>query len=288
MPALPDRIQFRRSYRLEIGTKKIESVSGSIALRIAFEVVRKNTSVPNAAKIQIYGLNRESRAGLESLNEVVVRLSIGYQDSIKQIFFGALSRASSVHDGTEWITTVSGGDGTVAMSTSRIRKSFKRGTPLGTVLGSLVDAMKIGRGNFAIAQKALLGKTLSHGLTISGPVTEELNAFTQTNGLEWSIQDGDFFVSKIVPDRPATIGPLISPKTGLIGSPVVQAHNQKVKKNAQGLVSLKALILPELLPGLPFRLESSSVTGNMIAVETRHTGDSTEQDWYVEVKGKLL
>jgi len=258
--------------------------------------VRKHKPEPNAAKIQIYNLNKDSRAALESLDEVPVRLSVGYADSVKQIFFGALSRATNTHDGTEWVTEISGGDGTVQLSSSHIQKSFAKGTPIATVLGTLVDALKIGRGNFSKVQTLLAGKSLSHGLTIAGPVSEELTAFTASHGLEWSIQDGDFLVlpSKITKGSIAfgsifvTQGPLISPSTGLIGSPVPQAHNKKVKKGSQALVSMKALILPELVPGLPFRVESSSVTGNMVAVETRHSGDSTEQDWYIEIKGKML
>lgn len=286
--SVPSLTQFRRAYRLEIGSIKVESLNAAPNLRIAFEVVRKNRPEPNAAKIQIWNLNPDHRAQLEALDDVPVRLSVGYEDTVKQIFFGALGRASSTHDATEWITEVAGGDGTTPLRTARIAKSFRAGTPLSTVLKALVSGLGVGTGNILTADATLAGKALSHGLTISGPISEELSGFCDSQGLEWSIQDGDFYVSQTLPPRPATEGPLISPTTGLIGSPVVQKAKKGKNASKEHLVSCKALIIPELLPGLPYRLESSRVTGNLLAVETRHTGDSNEQDWYVEVKGKLL
>lgn len=273
----PSVQQFRRSYRLDVGDKRIESISGSNALRIAFEVCRKTLPEPNAAKVRIWNLSPTSRGEIEERGAVSVRLEVGYQSFLQQIFFGALRKVDTVKDGTDWITECTSGDGEDKISGARLYKSFAKSTPVLSVLETLVQALGIGTGNMTAVASKLAGQTLTHGFGVSGTVAEGLTEFTRSYGLVWSIQDGNFTLQEINQAIPGTEGPLITPATGLIGTP---------KVDSKGVVSGKAFILPALIPGVPFRVESSRVTADCVAIGTIHEGDSAGQNWFVQFRGK--
>jgi len=272
--------QWKRSFRLDVGSIRVESTSGALALRVAFSVDRDKTATPNNAEVAIWNLNPDHRAELEQAKNVTVRVEAGYQDQISQIFFGALRKAETIVEGPDYITRVSGGDGEDKLKFATISKTFAKGTSVRDVLFTLIDRLTIGRGNadrLALLSFENFGTKLEKPLTVAGPVVEELARFARSLGLEWSIQDGTFQIVKI--GEPSNIGqgPKISPATGLIGSPRI---------DSEGKVQGRALILPDLLPGTRFRLESQATTGNFVCEKTRHFGDSRATEWYVDFLGK--
>lgn len=275
------REQFRRSFVLEIGDKKIESLSGATSLRCAFSVERDKTPEPNNAEVAIWNLNKESRQSLEESAEgVTSRLEVGYQDAVQQVFFGILRKVETIREGADWITHASAGDGEDRIITSRVHKSFARDTLIKDVLRELVKSLELGEGNLhTIPAPAFLknGGKLSAPYAVSGPADHELTEFTRSIGLEWSVQDGEVQLTEV--GKPATgliVGPLISPDTGLIGSP---------RLDTKGKVLGTALILPDLVPGAAFQLQSERITGQFLAEKTRHYGDTDAQEWYVDFKG---
>ena len=273
-----------RSIRLNIGGKVVESIGGSgHSLRVAFDIGRDKKPDPNTAEIAVYGLSESSRSRItENTAGNTVSLEVGYQDDLQQIFFGVLRRAETVRNGPDVITRVFSGDGEDQIVSSRINKSFAKGTPVGSVLQELTKAMGFGPGNSALfsfgASLDGVGRTLKHGVALNGPAAEELNLFCKSLGLEYSIQNG---AVQILSEGGAlaSAGPFISPKTGLIGSPEI---------DSDGNVLGTALILPNLLPGVPFALQSEKVSGKFVAEVTKHYGDTHDQAWYVDFKGKPL
>lgn len=275
--------QFRRSYRLDVDKIRVESTSGSAALRIAFDVQRKHkvaSAEPNTVKVQIWNMNEAHRSALEALEDgVELRLEVGYQKKIGQIFFGTLSRVSSQHTGKDWITEITGGDGKIKLRAATINRSFAAGAPLIDVVTAFVDALELKKGSLDLTATELGQRALSHGTTFSGPVAEEMSAFCRSEGFVWSIQDGEFTLSRLDEPVPDTRGPRIAPDTGLIGAPRI---------DSKGRVIGVALIQPDLVPGVPFRLESSRVTGDFVAEVTKHSGDSIGKEWFVEFAGKAI
>src|SRR5690242_9572387 len=107
---MADIQEFGRSLILEVGSKKIEVVAGSIALRVAFRVERDKSSVPNSCELAVWNLNADSRAELEASEDQSARLQVGYQEKLSQIFFGVTRRVETTKDGPDYITRLSVGD----------------------------------------------------------------------------------------------------------------------------------------------------------------------------------
>jgi hypothetical protein len=284
-----------RAYRLIVGAAgtssatEIDARSGANAgLRISFAVQRDDKRTPNNAEIRIYNLNPAAAQALAHADAVSVSLEAGYVDDVGQIFLGDLRSCKTRREGADLVTTISGGDGEASLRTARINRTFPAGTPVSTVLKGLADALGVGKGNAAAAGTALTGR-LSKARTLSGLVFDELEAFCRTQGLRWSVQDSALQIrTEGQPVLPST-GPLLRRDSGLIGEPEVEknASVSRREPKAKGtVVSGTCLLRPDLIPGVAFRVESTSFSGNLVCIQTTHTGDTHADDWYVNWVGK--
>ena len=117
------------------------------------------------------------------------------------------------------------------------------------------------------------------GLTLSGDGKAILDGLAEKQGLEWSIQDNTLQV--LAKDghngRQAV---LLSPATGLVGSPIAREV-----EGGQG-VEFKALIQPKLIPGGLVQIQSRHVSGTFKLRSTAFAGDTHGNDWYA--KGKAV
>lgn len=300
---------FQRAYRLNVGGIEVDHRLGVglRSLRMSFSIERDVKRHPNNCEIQLYNLTKPHQAALAKLASVRVRLEAGYLDDVGVVFDGDLRSARTRKEGTEYITRVSGGDGESQCRSARINKTFTSGTPIATVLRELGTALGVGRGNldqFAGATLANGSKTLTRSLTVRGAVFDELEHITRSCGLRWSVQDSGLQIREAglpVADRQ---GPLLRPDSGLVGQPEVEtvvAGSESVKGLVKANKTLKAagfgansvkvtgvcLLRADLIPGVPFRVESEAFTGNLVCTATVHRGDSHSTDsWGIEWTGR--
>jgi hypothetical protein len=295
--------QFGRSLILEVGAKKITVESGSLALRVAFRVERDKSSVPNSCEIAVWNLSKDSREAFEKSEDQSCRLQAGYGPKVSQIFFGVTRKVETTRDGPDYITRFSAGDENDKIINALVNRTFAKGTQVYDVLAALVHAVGVGEGNLPLLKRFLtnpivLGSgasKLDRAYTCIGGAAEELSRFCESCGLEWHVQDGKFTISRIGEASDPGQGPLISPSTGLIGEPKVAALAKKQKGKSPkhprviaGQITATALLLPDVVPGMPFRVESVKATGDYVAVQTKHYGDTFSKEWYVEIVGNPL
>lgn len=270
---MPNVQQFQRQFRVNVGG--IEFGSGpEQPLRFAFRVARDLTKHSNNADVRVWNLRPDVRRSLEHRQRVPVRIEAGYQGALTQVFFGALRRAEVYKEGPDIITRVHSGDGELQLQQARVAKTFPQGTPWLSVVRTIVQALGIGEGN--LARAPITGSTL-RPYAIAGFAADELEAVCLSRGLRWSVQDGNFTVA--VSGQPAFSGSaLISPATGLIGLPTI---------DSEGRVTCRSLMLPDMLPGRAFQLESAfGPSGRFAAIRTLHVGDShSTSDWFTEMTG---
>lgn len=276
---------FRRSFRVTVGSKQFGSDGEVRPLSFSFSVERDTTRVPNNAVVTLWNLNEDTRAELEERSTapggVPVRVEAGYggTDGIGQIFLGGLRRVSSWRDGPDWITEISGGDGEKEITTARVSKTFKSGTPVSAVLRDLVAALGTDAGNLSSLAATGFnagGTTLQKALSVRGDAAQALEQFCRSLGVRWSIQDGVFFAAKVGEGFAPGKGPLLTPETGLLEAPGV---------DKDGKISGVCLLNQDLLPGRVFRVESSRISGNFIAEQTHHYGSSNGPEWFTEFVG---
>ncbi len=269
--------QFGRVCIIQVGEFEFTSSLDAPGLRMAFTIERDKTAIPNSAEISIWNLSEGVRNNLESTEDLVCKVTAGYPDNEGLLFHGYAADVQSVRDDTSatWVLQIAAGDAEDKYGNSKVELNFAAGTPVHTVLKKLVAATGVGKGNVdKLASLALPdGATaLEAPAAFYGSAMFELQTFCESLGLDWSIQDEQFLAA---PNGEPYIGegPLISPDSGLIGSPTV---------DKAGVVSGVALLNPKLTPGVGFRLESKKITGDHIVSASTHVGDTFDpKAWLV-------
>jgi hypothetical protein len=237
------------------------------------------------AEIKIFNLNRDHRQQLEQSKTVDVELLVGYQDqSLDRLCMGTLRDVFSERDPPDWITTLRSGDGDKATK-ARINRSYPPGTPISKVWQDLVDGLGeqgILSGNaveaFSKGEYTNGIKELLHGGVAFGPMLENLRKLASGKGLDVTIQEGELIVTPIG-EALATSAIVLSPNTGLIGSP--QPGPKKKLK-------CRALILPGLKPKRKVEIKSELVQGLYVIEKAKYTGDTAGNDWYADLVCKEL
>lgn len=271
---------FDQRYRLQIDTIEIT------ALRVRFEVQRSlSAKVPNDCKVEVHNLSEATRKKLQTLTTPFVSLEAGYAQGMSLVFRGDLREVWSTKRGTEWVTTVTSGDGEKARKSRRVFKTFPANTLVSQVMVECCKALKVGMGN---AEKKALKAALWNvkparfhtGYVLSGDALSQLDRVCRSCGLEWSIQDNQ--LQLLDRGRPLEEkGILLSSATGLLDSPEPQFGKKK-----KGTVRCRTLMIPGLYPGRRVELQSRHING-IFRVETTHcSGDFESDNWGYDVELK--
>lgn len=250
---------------------------GTIGTRVSglftqFEVEKTSEKNPNTVTIKIHNLNSTSRGVLQEKG-LLVRLEAGYNGIPEELFLGNIKKAAVERQKTEYITTIEAGDAVNNLQTKQINISLGPGANTKQALEALTKELGVGLGSI----KGLSIKKFQQGITLNGPVHKKLDEIVGKMGLEWSIQDGKMQV--LPKNSPSEIlGTLLTPQTGLIGSPV---------KKDDGL-EFKALMMPSLKPGVAVQIASEDVNGFFKIRKARYEGDNRKGPFMVTCEAKEL
>jgi len=303
------QLQFRRSFVAEFGDIKIDGTNGADdTLRVEFNIERDKLPWPNNAELVVTNLSESTRDRLTAAGPAVARIAAGYNADPSIIFYGLLDLVDHQKDESsgDWYTRLSSSDCGEKIKQAKVSKSFAKGTTVGAVVKEILKSLGLGEGNlkdFAFDSDML--RTLPAGGALHGNAVEELTYFLRSAGLEFSIQNSKIQFVKIGRGVPNAQGPLLTPNTGLVGSVTVSLEKatdltrKKTKKTAARAIETvfgekvdmvktiegKCLLNADLVPGVPFRVESATVNGDFLCCACRHRGDSRGPDWYTEWKG---
>jgi hypothetical protein len=264
----------------------VEDVATS-ELDVRFRVTRSLASRAGTAEIEVKNFGPDHRAQVRHYRHRQpdgrvrysrVQVEAGYRDAgLSVLFRGNARRIHSLPAPPEWTTYITAGDGEDAFRSARGARAFARDTPLEDVVRYAADAMGLGVGNVA---EALAGARLDQlgsqfsgsGVVVHGRVAPQLTTLLRSAGLEWSIQNE---VLQVLPrgGALARTAVVLSPDSGLVDAPEVGLNR---------LVTCKALIQPDLVPGGQVRLESVVVTGFYRIEQCEYSGDTrADADWTV-------
>lgn len=293
---------YNRDFELSIGAQKIPiqhlnplTKQITTAIRVAFSVEKSDNRDPNRASVDIYNLHESNRKVLQAGSDLVEKsrakgliydwpivIDAGYAATKATIFSGDIVHAQSRSDGTEWITTIEAEDGGNKYASARISQTFGPGTTVTVVLTALANALGVGLGNSAAhfasgipaAERGFLA--FDHGVALSGKVSTLLDKYVTSAGFVWSIQDGQLQV--LAPDEPLIgMTTALAAATGLVGSP---------EQGEKGLISVRSLLQPSIIPGRLVTLVSNMLKGLYKATRVHHFGDTHGPEWYTEFEGK--
>jgi len=251
--------------------------AGTPGLRIVAKISKSNQKEPNTGEITIYNLAPTTRSQLQQKG-LRVLVEAGYQAAgLARIFLGDSRTTDHKRDGADLITLIKCGDGERALRYARASASFAAGATVAQVVQHCADAMGLGLGNVGV-QLPNLQRVLFHGWTAHGAAASELERVLRAVGYRYSVQDGQ--VQILAPGQSLPTGvPLLSPQTGLIGSPEMGSPEKAGKPTA---LKFRSLLRTDVRPGGRVHLRSERYNAIFSLRKVVHTIDTMGGDWYTD------
>jgi hypothetical protein len=277
--------QFRRVVNVTVAPAGEAGALAAISSTMGFDIsnldcefrVRKSLKAePNTCELRVFNLAQNTRRVLENAKRLVLRLEAGYPEAVAQLYLGEVRSAQSFRDGSDIITEISSGDSEKELAESRLSLTVGPKVPSQVALTAIARSLGVGLGNVAKASAALAAKGsafFGSGTALYGHSAKLLDDFCRSADLEWSIQDG---VLQIL-DRGAALedkAVYLSADTGLVGTPTI---------DNKGILSVTALIQPDLRPGRKIVLEAQALRGTFRIQDVEYIGATAGQEWYAQM-----
>lgn len=251
-------------------------------LRVVFDIDLHLEKEPNTASIQVFNFKEETRANVATKG-LRTTIEAGYVGRTSTIFDGTLDYGHTTRDGHTWSTEFQSTDGGDELRKARINEAMARGTTLEQALKRAADQVGIGLGNIVdkIKEGNIRGAMteFSGGIVMSGSARDEIDRIMKLAGYGWSVQQRQFQAlgpsDFIAADEVLSL----SPSSGMVGSP---------QPGDDGNITIRAKLLPDLLPGRKIDVSSALVDGFFRIEAARFTGDTWGDAWGVDVEAKPL
>jgi hypothetical protein len=247
-------------------------------LRVKFKVTKTLVKEPNTLELEVYNLSENSRNQIKRKGAKVV-VSAGYPGTEAVIFSGDARTVDHAKIGPDGITKIQCGDGERAFQFARFSKSFRPGTSVADVITAAAKSLGLDASAAVkrIQQQDFKGGLLQfvNGYAAHGKASSELDKLLKSVGLTWSIQDGAIQV--LAPAETKGTAVLLSPDTGLVGSP---EHGTPTTKGQPPVLKFRALLQPQIRVGGIVEIRSAGISGQFRVQKLEHLGDTAGSDWY--------
>ncbi len=283
---------FRR-YQLIVGAQgsglSIDNLSQA-GLRLQFEITKSLMKEPNQAKITIFNLNDDHVSQIEDEYTDVV-FSAGYDGNVKLIYSGNTQYVSHYRDGLDMLTELVCGDGDRGFRNAYVNKTFASGSTDAQVVDYCAKQLGVRKGATQLPDTGFL-----RGRTYSGMAHETLDEIAQTNGCNWSIQDGVLQMVRTDSMLDQETAVVLSVDTGLLEAAERTDKGIKAKCLLNASISVNSAIK---LDNSALKVQANqkrnitkSARGPVVdtnkdgiykVFKVRHMGDTHDNDWITEV-----
>ena len=269
---------FGRKYSIEIVSNFDDVIFDDI--RVIFDIEKTLGKTPDKGMIQLYNLT----AGNDLLfnwdkKKAKVILKTGYENIDQDIIYsGEVTSYERVYERTDIISVLSLGDGHEVLTGANINKSYKASMTIASILDDVVKEVKRAGVEIAgdvkkkIADIKATSKKVDNGYSVSGLLSNCLETLLKPFNKTFTIQNDVLKIVEIGQETATETPTLLTPSTGLIGSPT---------KTKDGL-EFTALIQPgKFNPGQFVQIQSKNFNGTYKIIKSNFVGDTHDNDWYV-------
>lgn len=274
-----------RAYQLSAGQVG-EIGFGTNELHIQFSVEKSDVASPNTAKISIWNLNPAHKAALEE-KDCIVTLNAGYRGNTPMVLTGTVTNVVTEDDGADQKTTIDVLDGRKELRDSYVTLGYLQSTDSKLILQDAAGQMGL---PITFSPGASFKPLESYSYV--GLAKNVLDKVCASNNLTWTIQNGVIQVTK--PNEPiSTVAHLISPQTGLIGSPKKLTQSEKnsgsaeensSKNKAQAGWEIRYFLNAAIGVNDLVQLQSKAASGIFRVKSVKMQGDNMAGDWVCVAK----
>lgn len=284
-------------------------------LHIDFSVKKDNSKEPNKGYITVFNLSDEvvNYLSVNQRESLAVMLHAGYNGDEKLIFSGTVEYVEDNFPQETRETKFILGDGTLNLTTATTARSYRKGTPLNSVLNDLITDLKLPKGRVI----DFGGQTLQTSMAFTGNASQNLANLAKNTGSTFSVQDGAVYwtregsrfnnvmfeiseeggmVGTPTPKQPSSSKKLIASKVKAKSGDAPKKPSKKAKehdiKEDVGM-TVTTLLNGAILPESTVYLNTRYHKGFYKVAELTHKGGYETGDWVtemglVETRGELI
>lgn len=276
-------------------------------LHMTFNIKKDNSKEPNKGYITVFNLSDEVVNYLDAnqRESLAILLKAGYHGDEKLIFSGTVEFIEDTFPEETRETKFILGDGSLNLTSTNTARSYKKGTPLSSVVNDLLSDLKLPRGRVLDTSN----ETLTQSMAFSGSASQNLATLASNNGYTFSVQDGSVYWTK-EGSRLGTVMFEISEEGGMVGVPTPKQpasskrRTEKPKKSGTAKnkpkkikedvgMTVTTLLNGAILPESTVYLNTKSYKGFYKVVELTHqggyeTGEWTTQLGLTETRGEII
>lgn len=246
--------------------------------RVVFEVSKTATETPNTAKIDIYNLSKTTASKILSGEMKRIVLQAGYDSNFGILFDGNIQASTIARAGTNTILSIEAGDGDQAYSYAIVSQAVAGGYKQSDLAQATIGKFKE-QGTRTESVESINQETVyPRGRTMFGPSRAYARELAKTSDCQWSIQEGKVVFCKVKETAKGSIAFVLTPKTGLIGSPTCDKDG----------ISCICCLNPQLRIYDPLKVESEFVTRTYKILSVSHKGDNFGNTWTTEVSASVI
>ena len=220
---------------------------------------------PSVAIIEIYNLSRET----EQIFKVGEKLTLraGYQGDIGIVMAGEIRHFRAFNEGADRVCEIEIHDTSKEYQGKEISESYVTGTTGSLILERVISMRGLERGKILLVRDAVYPE----GRSVDGTIKDVIKKIAEDCKSEVTIANGTIHV--LPHDGHYDEAVLLSPKTGLIGSP---KRIESDDENSALLWEAESLLNYRIRAGTLVQVESTQVNG-LFAVESgSHVSDGNE------------
>ena len=261
-----------RAATLQIGGKRY----GMDDLYFEFEVPFEDSDTLQTAKFKAYNLAESTRKSIKRGNVII--LNAGYEGDVGAIFVGQVSACSHKHQNTEWITEISATAAMDAWLSSKVSKTYAKGSTAEEIVADLLNIFGLEIGECSLA----VNKVYDRGLVCNGKVKDVIKRIVVNDcKSRFLIRTGSVIIND--PAKGLSNGVVLTPQSGLLlsGNEVeetvvaVGSDSQKsasAKSEEGNYTTRECLLNYQIGPSELVTIQSQSLNGRFIVAKGKHTG----------------
>lgn len=271
---------FGRISSIKIGQAGSLDAINIINNRVSFSVDKVSDKASNKATIRIYNLSQNTRNKLNELDNILV-LEAGYTNGagLETIFVGNIINVTHSTITPDVITVVQAIDGHVSLRDKNVALTFAAGTKAEIIFDKMANLLSL---PFTKISEIFGKESFANAFSFAGPISDGLTKVTEKLGLEWSIRNNELLVVK-KGETDSEFTPLITPASGLVGSPQKLDDIRKGSKDSDKKPGWRIIckLRPSIEPSSGIVIQSKEIpTETLFRVETvNHIGDNFGSDW---------
>nr|DAO34758.1 MAG TPA: tail protein [Caudoviricetes sp.] len=195
-------------------------------LHIDFSVKKDNSKEPNKGYVTVFNLSDEvvNYLSVNQRESLAVLFYAGYNGDEKLIFSGTVEYVEDNFPQETRETKFILGDGTLNLTTATTARSYRKGTPLNSVLNDLISDLKLPKGRII----DFGSQTLQASMAFTGNASQNLANLAKNTGSTFSVQDGAVYWTR-EGSRFNNVMFEISEEGGMVGTPTPKQPSSSKK-----------------------------------------------------------